>query len=100
MGSCAVLGALKIADYGTRRRFGRVWGEEVPHWRRFCRALRPVMEPATLFAEQKLGLTPLGNDGALIPAGLFRLPGYDSQVLLWSQPGNTGRPGHATTSMA
>ena len=58
------LQALKIADYGTRRRFGKVWHEEV------LRTLSSKLGIATtgqfagtsnvLFA-MKLGLTPLGT---------------------------------------
>ena len=58
------LQALKIADYGTRRRFGKVWHEEV------LRALSNKLGTGTsgqfagtsnvLFA-MKLGLTPLGT---------------------------------------
>ena len=58
------LQALKIADYGTRRRFGKVWHEEV------LRTLSSKLETGStgqfagtsnvLFA-MKLGLTPLGT---------------------------------------
>jgi len=58
------LAELKIADYGTRRRFGRVWHEEV------LRTLAATLSASlrgqfagtsnVLFA-QKLGLTPLGT---------------------------------------
>ena len=58
------LGELKIADYGTRRRFGRVWHEEV------LRTLTATLSAGhrgqlagtsnVLFA-MKLGLTPLGT---------------------------------------
>jgi len=58
------LGALKIADYGTRRRFGQAWHEEVLH------TLIKRLDTGTdgqfagtsnvLFA-MKLGLTPLGT---------------------------------------
>ncbi|GAB2464298.1 nicotinate phosphoribosyltransferase [Comamonas humi] len=63
---------LKIADYGTRRRFSRVWQEEV--LRTLCRELgvstvRPVpgarigqlAGTSNLLLAMKLGLTPLGT---------------------------------------
>jgi nicotinate phosphoribosyltransferase len=67
---------LKIADYGTRRRFSKAWHEEVLRVliaRLGARAHRLAGQFAgtsnVLFA-MKLGLTPLGNHGARIPAGL------------------------------
>ena len=66
------LGDLKIADYGTRRRFSKEWHEEV--LRTLSRELEPVTVPARLserspqFAgtsnvlyAMKLGLIPLGT---------------------------------------
>ena len=63
---------LKIADYGTRRRFSRVWQEEVLHT--LCRELgvstkRPApgarvgqfAGTSNLLFAMKLGLTPLGT---------------------------------------
>ena len=58
------LGALKIADYGTRRRFGKAWHEEV--LRTLVTRLGTGVEGQfagtsnVLFA-MKLGLTPLGT---------------------------------------
>ena len=58
------LGALKIADYGTRRRFGRVWHEEVLRTLAETLSAGPRSQLAgtsnVLFA-MKLGLTPLGT---------------------------------------
>ncbi len=54
------LEGLKIADYGTRRRFSRAWHEEILH---VLRARAPAQLAGTsnvLFA-MKLGLTPLGT---------------------------------------
>lgn len=60
----AGLGELKIADYGTRRRFGRVWHEEVLRTLAATLSAGPRGQLAgtsnVLFA-MKLGLTPLGT---------------------------------------
>ena len=58
------LQALKIADYGTRRRFGKVWHEEVLRTLSKQLGTHPAGQFAgtsnVLFA-MKLGLTPLGT---------------------------------------
>ncbi len=58
------LQALKIADYGTRRRFGKVWHEEVLRTLSKQSGTHPAGQFAgtsnVLFA-MKLGLTPLGT---------------------------------------
>jgi nicotinate phosphoribosyltransferase len=58
------LGALKIADYGTRRRFGKAWHEEVLRTLVTRLGTGPEGQLAgtsnVLFA-MKLGLTPLGT---------------------------------------
>jgi nicotinate phosphoribosyltransferase len=58
------LGALKIADYGTRRRFGKAWHEEVLRTlvTRLGTGLQGQLAGTSnvLFA-MKLGLTPLGT---------------------------------------
>ena len=60
----AGLDELKIADYGTRRRFGRVWHEEVLRTLAATLSAGPRGQLAgtsnVLFA-MKLGLTPLGT---------------------------------------
>ncbi len=58
------LSALKIADYGTRRRFGKAWHEEVLRTLSTRLGMGPTGQFAgtsnVLFA-MKLGLTPLGT---------------------------------------
>jgi nicotinate phosphoribosyltransferase len=58
------LSALKIADYGTRRRFSREWHEEV--LRRLCARLGAgsagqLAGTSNVLYAMKLGLTPLGT---------------------------------------
>ena len=67
------LSELKIADYGTRRRFSRAWHDEVlrvlmarlgtPRAPAMCRQVRrgSWRAPATPLAAMRLGITPLGT---------------------------------------
>jgi len=58
------LQALKIADYGTRRRFGRVWHEEVLRTlssQLGAGALGQFAGTSNVLFAMKLGLTPLGT---------------------------------------
>ncbi|GAB2724699.1 nicotinate phosphoribosyltransferase [Melaminivora jejuensis] len=54
------LEGLKIADYGTRRRFSRAWHEEVLHILR-ARAPHQLAGTSNVLYAMKLGLTPLGT---------------------------------------
>jgi nicotinic acid phosphoribosyltransferase len=58
------LGALKIADYGTRRRFGKAWHEEVLRTlvtRLGTGAQGQLAGTSNVLFAMKLGLTPLGT---------------------------------------
>ncbi|WP_312305403.1 nicotinate phosphoribosyltransferase [Pulveribacter sp.] len=54
------LEGLKIADYGTRRRFSRAWHEEILHVLR-ARAPEQLAGTSNVLFAMKLGLTPLGT---------------------------------------